>query len=167
MGIGADAGVGHGHAGAPYVGDLPYRGAAGQTGGDLQSGILPHAVAQNIRLGIEEDGAAHLVLPVVVVSKAAQTGLQPADDDGDVPEHLPHPVGVDDGGVVRAQSGLAAGGVGVIVAALAGGGVVGHHGVDVAGGDQHPQAGAAQSGEGGGIAPVRLGHNGHPVARRL
>ena len=35
VGVRADAGVGDSHAGAPHVGDLPYRGSAGQTSGDL------------------------------------------------------------------------------------------------------------------------------------
>ncbi len=142
-------------------------GAAGQAGGNLHRGLFAHAVGENVRLGVKEDGAAHLVLPVVVVGEAAQAGLQPADDDGDVPEGLPHPVGVDDGGVVGAQAGLPPGGVGVVVAALPGGGVVGHHGVDVARRDEHPQPGAAQGREGVGAVPVGLRQDGHPVALRL
>ena len=166
-GIGAHPGVVGGHAGAPHVGDLAHRGAGVQPGGDVQGGRLPHAIGEDIRLGIEEDGAADLVLPIVIVGEAAQRCLQPADDDGDVPKGLPHPVGIDHGGVVGAQPGFPSGGIGVVVAALAGGGVVGHHRVDVACGDEHPQPGAAHGTKRLRPPPVRLGQNGHPIALRL
>ena len=166
-GVGTCTGVGDGGACAANIGDLPHRCAGGQPGGDLPGGGLPHAVGEKVRLGIEEDGAAHLVFPVVVVGEAAQAGLQPTDDDGDVAEHLPHPVGVDDSGPVGAQARLPAGRVGVIVAALFRRRIVGHHGVQVPAGDQHPQPGASQGGEGLRPPPVGLGENGHPVALRL
>ena len=164
LGIGAHAGMAGGHTGAPHVGDLLHRGAGGEAGQDLHRGPLPHAIGQDVRLGVKEDGAAHLVLPVVVVGEAAQAGLQAADDDGDVPKDLPHPVGVHHGGVVGAQPRPPSGGVGVVVAALFGGGVVGHHGVQVAGGNHHRQAGLPQGGEGRRGAPVGLGQDGHPIA---
>ena len=43
---------------------------------------------------------------------------------------------------------------------------MGHHGVDVARRDEHPQPGAAQSPEALGRMPVGLGQHGHPVALR-
>ena len=153
------AGVGGicGEAGPLHVGDLIHRLPGGQTPGDLPGGPLPHAVDQQVGLGVEEDGPADLVLPVVVVGKAAEGGLQAADDDGDVAIDLPDLVGVDDGGPVGAVPGLVAGGVGVVVAAFPGGGVVGHHGVDVAAVDEDPVPGPAQGGEGLVLPPVGLG----------
>lgn len=53
------------------------------------------------------------------------------------------------------------------MAALFGGGVVGHHGVDVPRSDQHPQPGPAQGGEGLRAVPVRLSQDSHPVALGL
>ena len=164
LGIDALAGVAGGHTGAPHVGDLLHRGAGGEAGQDLHRGPLPHAIGQDVRLGVKEDGAAHLVLPVVIVGEAAQAGLQAADDDGDVPKDLPRPVGVHHSGVVGPQPRTPTGGVGVVVAALLGGGVVGHHGVQVAGGDHHRQPGPSQGGEGRRTAPVGLGQDGHPIA---
>ena len=98
------------------------------------------------------------------MGEPAEGGLQPADDQGDVPKDLPHPVGVDDGGPVRPEARPVPGGVGVVVAALLGGGVVGHHGVDVAPVDEDPVPGPAQGGKGLRIPPVGLGEDGHPVA---
>ncbi len=100
-GIGADAGIASDYAGASDIGDLLHWRPGGQPGGDLQGGGFPHAVGEDIRLGVKEDGTAHLVLPVIVVGEAAEGRLQPADDDGDISKNLPDPVGVDDGGAVR------------------------------------------------------------------
>jgi len=78
--------------------------------GDLDRGVLAHAVDQQVGLCVEDDAAADLVLPVVIVSKAAQAGLQRANDYGHVrPEGLPRAVCVDDHGPVRAQAHLFAG----------------------------------------------------------
>ena len=101
------------------------------------------------------------------MGEAAEAGLQPADDERDVPKDPPDHVGVDDGGPVGAEAGLIPGGIGVVPAALFGHGVVGHHGVDVAAGDHHPQPGTTQGGEGGGVLPIRLGQHRHPVALGL
>ncbi len=140
-GKGADAGVFGEKAGPFHRSDLCCRCAGGQESGQLPGGPLPHAIGQDVRLGVKEDGAAHLVLPVVVVGEAAQAGLQAADDDGDVPKDLPDLVGVDNGGPVGPQAGPIARGVGVVMAALFGGGVVGHHGVDVSPADEDPVPG--------------------------
>ena len=162
-----DLRVGGGIGGAPHVGEGAHRLPGGQPPGDLPGGPLPHAVDQQVRLGVEEDGAADLVIPVVVVGEAAETGLQAADDDGGAGEGLPGPVGVDDGGPVGPQAHPVPRAVGVGGPALLGGGVVGHHGVDVAPADHHAVPGLAHSPEGVGAVPVRLGQHRHPVALRL
>ena len=54
--------------------------------GNLPRSPLPHAVDQEVRPGVEEDGPADFIVPVVVVGKAAQAPLQPADDDGQAGE---------------------------------------------------------------------------------
>ena len=101
------------------------------------------------------------------MGKAPQTGLQPANNDGFARESLPGTVGIDDGGPVGAQTHPAAGAVGVGRAALLGGGIVGHHGVDVSPTDEYAVPGLTHVAEGVGAAPVRLGQDGHPVALRL
>ena len=134
---------------------------------DLKRRGLAHAVDQQVRAGIHEHAAAHRVVPVVVVGKAAQAGLEPADDDGAVGEGLPRAVGVDDDGAVRAQSGLLSGGIEVLAAALFRRGVVGHHGVEVARADQDAEAGPAHRGEVLRAVPVRLGQHRDAVALGL
>ena len=153
--------------GAPHVPNGPHRRAGGQPGGNLSGGALPHAVHQQVRLTVQQDAPAHLVLPVVIVGEPPQGGLQPADDDGQALKGLPRPVGVDNHRPVRPQAPSIPWGIGVVVAAFSGGGVVGHHRINVSPGNQHPQPGAAQGGERGGAVPVRLGQDGHPVPLRL
>ena len=166
-GKGADAGVFGEKAGPFHRGDLCCRCAGGQESGQLPGGPLPHAIGEQVGLGVQEDGAPDLVLPVIVVGEPAQGGLQPPDDNGDVPKGLPDLVGVDNGGPVRPQARPVARGVGIVVAPLPGGGIMGHHGVDVSPVDEDPVPGAAHIGEGGELPPVGLGQDGHPVPLRL
>ena len=119
-------------AGAPHVADLANGHALIQKLGDAAEDVLSHAVGQNVGAAVHQHGAAHLIVPVIVVGEAAQGGFQTAQNDGHVTVGLADAVGVDDGGAVGAVPHLAPCRV-VIVGALAlGGGVVGHHGVDVA-----------------------------------
>ncbi len=63
--------------GTAHVGDLLDPLAGSQALGDLHHGALGVAVQQDIGGGVHQDGAAHLVLPVVVVGDAAQRSSMP------------------------------------------------------------------------------------------
>ena len=114
---------------AAHIGDTLHRLFLGKAAGDLHRGLFAHAVNQQVGGGIEEDGAADIVIPVVIVGEAAEGRLQAADDDGAVGEGLTGAIGVDDGGAVGTMTHLAAGTVEVAGAAALGDGVVSHHGV--------------------------------------
>ena len=73
------------------------------------------------------------------MGEAAQRSLQTADGDRHVTPYTANGTAVGDGGAIGSQTRLAAGGVGVLTAFALGGGVVGHHGVDVAAVDQKRQ----------------------------
>ena len=165
--IGAERGIADHDGSAPDIGHGGDGQLLFQPPGDLNAGGFPHAVNQNIRPGVHQGAAAHLVIPVVVVGEAAERGFQPADDNGQVGKSFPGPVGIDDHRPVRPQAHLLAGGIEVLAAALLGCGVVGHHGIQIAGADHHPQPGPAHGPEGLGIVPVRLGQDGHPEALGL
>ena len=130
--------------------------------GELGNHLFTHAVQQQVGLRVDKDGGAHRVVPVVVVGKAPQRGLQPADDDGGVRIQLPQLAG---GGAVRAAARLAAGGVGVVAALALGSGVVGDHRVNVAAGDQKGVFGRAKFH----VVPVgdRLGDDADRKSKRL
>ena len=104
------------------------------------NGAFPHAVHENIRAGIDQNGAADLVVPVVVMGAPPERRFQTADEDRNVSVCLAHAVAVDDGGAVGAESGLAAGGIVVLAASFFGGGIVGDHGIDVPGGNEKAKA---------------------------
>ena len=152
---------------APHVADLADGHAAVEELGDAAQDVLAHAVGEEVGAAVHENGAAYLVVPVVVVSKAAQGGLKSSDDDGDVAVCLADAVAVDHRGAVGAQARLAAGGVVVVGALTFGGGVVSHHGVDIARRDEEAEAGAAVGPEGLGGSVVGLGENGHAEALGL
>ena len=136
----------------------------GETAGDLPHGPLAHAVDEQVRPRVEEDGPPDLVLPVIIVGEAPQGRLQPADHDGDVRPEGADPLRIDDRRPVRAQARPATGGIGVVVAALLRGGVVGDHRVDVAAVDEDAVARAAEGRERLVAPPVRLGQDRDAVA---
>ena len=68
---------------------------------DLDDSALAHAVEQQVRLRIEQDGALQAVGPVVIVRQAAQAGLDTADEDRDLRKAAADEVAVDDRRIVR------------------------------------------------------------------
>ena len=150
-----------------HIGDIAHRRFRRQTAGDLHRGALAHAVDQQVGRRVKQDGAAHLVVPVVIVGEPPQRGLQPTDNDGRIGEGLLCTVGVHDGGTVGAEAQLAAGTVQVLCPAALGHRVVGHHGVQITAADHYAVPGLAHGAEGLGIVPVRLGQHRHPVALAL
>jgi hypothetical protein len=153
--------------GAAHVGDLLHRFLAGQAVGNLDDGALGVAVQQQVALGIDDDRAAHLVRPVVVVRDAAQRALDAAEDDRHVVPGFPAALRIHDGRAVGARAADVAGRVGVVAADLAVRGVAVDHRIHVAGGYAEEQVRLAQRLEGLGALPVGLRDDAHAKALRL
>ena len=134
---------------------------------DRARGIFAHAVDKKVCLRVENERTAHLVVPVVVVGKAAQARLQSADDNGNVAEGFAAAVRIDNGRAVGPQAHLAAGRVEVTRAVLFRRRVVCDHRVDVAAADHHAVAWATHCAEGVRAVPVGLGEYRHAVALGL
>ena len=134
---------------------------------DIDNGAFGIAVQQQVGAAVQQDGAAHLVAPVIVVGDTPQAGLDTADHQGHVAIGLPQPLAVDDHCPVGAFVALVAGGVGIVVAPFAVGGVAVDHGVHIAGSDAEKQVGPAQHLEGLGAVPLGLGDDPHPEALGL
>ena len=141
--------------------------ARGKRVGYLNHGALPHAEAHEVGPGVQQDGALHLVRPVVVVREPPQARLDAAQHDGRLLERAADEVAVDDGRVVRAQARLPARRVRVLAAALPGHGVVVHHGVHIAGRHEERQPRLAERSHRGRVVPVGLRDDAHLVAVRL
>lgn len=139
--------------------ELLHGDAAAQGFGNLDDGALAHTIGNDIRAGIEQDGALHFVRPVIIMRKAAQAGLDAADDDGRFLKRAADEVGIYDDGVIRAQAHFAAGGEKVAAAALFGDGIVVHHGIHIAGGNEKAKFWLAECAHAFGVAPVRLCDN--------
>ncbi len=135
--------------------------AFGQTAGAFQHGQLAHAVDEQVGLGVQQDGAAQAVGPEIVMGGAAQRGLDAAQDHRQAGEGLTGQVGIDQTGAVGTRAGLAAGGVGIIVALFAEGRVVGQHGVQRARADAREKPGTAHDQQVIGRLPAGLGHDAH------
>ena len=149
------------------VGDVADIKAGGQRVGDLRNAVFAHSVGNEVGAGIEKDGTAHSVGPVVVVAEPPQTGLNTADDDRCVFVCLADQVAVDNDCVVRALPDDAAGRVGVLMAALLGNRIVVDHGVHVAGRDQKAKPWLAVFRNARGIAPIGLADERDAITARL
>ena len=147
-----------------HVADLANGHASVEQTGDAKKDILAHAVGQEVGAAIHENGAAHLVVPVIVMRKAAERRLKTADHDRHVAKGLANAVAVHDHGAVGALAHHASGGVIVKAALLAGGGVMRHHAVDVAGRDEKAETGLSEFPEGVAAFVIGLGENGHAEA---
>ena len=146
------------------VGDVPDLHARVQGVGDLHDALFAHAVHEQVRLGIQQDGALQAFGPVIVVGQPPQAGFNAADEDGDVLVGLADQVAVDHGGVVGPLAHDAAGGEGVGLAPVLGDGVMVHHGIHIAAGHQEAQPGPAVDADGLGVLPVGLGDDADAVA---
>ena len=149
-------------AGAANVPDLIYRDPLFQPLGDLGHGSFAHAVGKQVGTAVLQNGAAHCIIPVIVVGKPAQAGLDAADDDGCAGESLSHTVGVNDNRPVGALARLAAGSIVILGSPALCHRIVSHHGVNVARVDEHAVPGLAHGKEILGTVPVGLGQDGHP-----
>ncbi|OPZ04010.1 MAG: hypothetical protein BWZ09_02087 [Alphaproteobacteria bacterium ADurb.BinA305] len=141
---------------AAQVADLCDRLARGEAVRQRHDRALGVAEQQQVGLGIGQHRAAHLVGPVVVVRDAPEAGLDRADHDIGLGEGLAGALRVDRHGAIRAAVRRAVGGVGVIRADTAVGGVAVDHRIHVAGGDAEEQVRLAEGAEIRRRVPVRL-----------
>ena len=133
--------------------------------GELLHNPFAHAVDQKIGAAFGQHRGLQLVVPVVVVGQAPQGGLDASDHHRNVGKQPFENLRVDRHGVVGAESRLASGGVGVVVAQTQVGRVVVDHRIHRPAGDAEKETRRAQLGEVAQVVPpVGLGNDGHAVA---
>ena len=148
-------------------GDVLGLQAAVQSVRHLHHRPFTHAVHEQIRLAVQQNGAFELVRPVVVVGHAAQAGLNAADENGDILVHPTDEITVHHRGIVGPLPNHSTGCKGIHLAVLFGHAVVVDHGVHVAASDQKAQTGPTQDGDGLGVLPIRLGDESHFISCRF
>ena len=156
-----------GVGGAAHVAQVAYGLAGGEAACDLPDGALAHAEDQQVCLAVEQDRAAQLIHPVVVVRDAAQRGLDTAEHDRETRERLAAEVRVDDGGPVRTAVGLASRAVLVLAPHLLLCGELVQHRVEVARAHTDEQPRPAHARDVLGPLPVGLGDEAHLVTAAL
>ena len=122
--------------GAVDVGNVFCLHACVQRIRQFHNGLFAHAVHEDVRLAVQQNGALHAFAPVIVVAQAAKAGFDAADENGHILVGLADQIAVDDGGVVGALAHNTAGGEGIGFPLVLGNGVVVHHGVHIAAGHQ-------------------------------
>ena len=141
--------------------------AAVQSVRHLHHRPLAHAVHEQVRLAVQQNGAFKLVRPVVVVGHAAQAGLNAADENGDILIYPTDEITVHHRSIVRPFPNHPTGCKGIHLAVLFGHAVVVDHGVHVAASDQKAQTGPTQNRDGLGVFPIRLGDESHLISCRF
>ncbi len=146
------------------VSDLVDGFAVRKAMGDLADLPLAVAVHQHVGLGIEQDGAPHLLGPVIKMGDAAQGSFDAADDDRHILERFACALRIDNDGAIRTLAAFAAGGIGVVATHPPIGGVAVNHRIHVSGGNAEEQVRTAKLGESRGAVPIGLGDHAHPEA---
>ena len=134
---------------------------------DLDQGAFGVAIEQKVGLGVEQDGAADLVGPIIVMGDAPQRRLDAANDDGRIRKSFPTTLGIDNDGAIRSSAAFSAGSVGIVMAQPAVRRVAVDHGVHVAGGHAIEKVWLAKPAEILRVLPVRLGDEPDAESLRL
>ena len=153
--------------GAAQVADLVDRRAGREPVRDLADLPLGVAVHEQVRLGVEQQRAAHLLRPVVEVRDATQRCLDAADDHRHVLVGLADALRIHDHAAVGSRARDAVRRVGVVTADAAIRGVAVHHRIHVAAGHAEEQVRAAELHEVARRVPVRLRDDPDAEALRL
>ena len=151
----------HHEGGAAHIGDLCNRFFRRNAVRHFHQRTFGVAIQQQVGFGVNQDGAAHLVLPIVVMRNPPQRRFDATDDDWHFGVGFSAPLTVNQHTAVRSLATCAAGRVGVIAADFAVRGVAVDHGIHVASGHAKKQIGLAQSLEGFGAVPLGLRDDAH------
>ena len=152
---------------APHVAQIPHALARIQAPRDLDDRVFPHSERQKVRLAVEQDGAAHLVAPEVVVTQTPQRRLDAPRDHRNALVGLSRALAIGQRRPVRPHPDPPARRVGVIVPHFPVGRVVIDHRVHVAGADGEEQPRPAEAAPVVARLPIRLRDDADSKPRRL
>ena len=158
---------GHHERRAAQVVDFGDPLAPGQPVRQFDDRPLGIAENQQVSLGIGQHRAPHLVRPVIVMSDAAQAGLDRADQHIAAGKSLAAALGIDRHGAIGPLVGLGIRGIGVVGTALAVGSVAIDHRIHVAGGHAEKQVRFSQFSEVDRGIPVGLADDADPETLRF
>jgi hypothetical protein len=161
------AALAHHEARAPDVAHVLDLVARLEPLGELPDRALAHAEDHHVGLGVEQDRAAHLLAPVVVVGDPAQRGLDASEHDRHAGIGAARHVRVHDAGPVGPGAGASPRRILVLRPHLLLRGQLVEHAVEVAGGDAHEQPGGAHHEPVVEVVPARLRDHAHAEAARL
>ena len=160
-------GVAHHEGRATHVGDVGDGLFGSQAMSHLYQGAFGVAEQQQVGFGINQDGATHLVLPIIVVGNSPQRGFDATNNDGYFGVGLTAALAVHQHTAVRSLAAHATRRVGIITADFAVCGVAVDHGVHVARGHAIKQIGFAKCLKRLRAVPFRLGNDAHPESLRF
>ena len=160
-------GVAHHECCATHIGDVGDGLFGSQAMGYFHQGAFGVAIQKQICFGVNQDGATHLVLPIVVMRYTAQRRFNATDDDGHIGVSLTAALAVHQHTAVGSLATHATRRVSVITADFSISGVAVDHGVHVARGHAIKQIGFAKRLKRLRAVPFRLGNDAHPESLRF
>jgi len=120
----------------------------GQAVRHFDDGPFRIAIKQQVGPAVQQDGAAHLVAPVIVVGNPAQAGFDTADDEGHLAVGLPQALAVDDHSPVGSPVPKVVRCIGVVIAPFSVRRITVDHGIHIAGGHTEEKSRLAEHLEG-------------------
>ena len=126
--------------------------------------MLSHTIGDQIRSGIQKDGAFHLVRPVIIVSQSPKTRFNSADDDRGVTIRAPDQIAVYHRRIIRPFSHNASRRVGIHTAPFLGDRIMVDHGIHITGRYQKGQSRLAQNRNRAVVLPIRLRNDSHRIS---
>ena len=135
--------VAHHESCTAHIGDIGNGFFGSQAMGDFHQGAFGVAIQQQVRFGVNQNSAAHLVLPIVVMRNAAQRRFNATNDDGHIGVSLTAALAVHQHTAVGSLTTDTTCGVSVITADFSISGVAVDHGIHIARGHAIKQIGFA------------------------
>ena len=150
---------------AAHLGAFPHGRAAAHPVRRDENRAFAHAEHQQIRGGIDQNARPHRVVPIIIMGKAPQGSFHAADGNRNIAVGFANQVTIDVDCAIRSPGRFAAWRINIGRTAALGGGVVIHHAVNHAGGDEKAVIRTAKTLEIVGVFPIRLGEHRNVVAR--
>lgn len=163
----AALGGGGGIAHASHLGAFPCRGASAHPIGGDEDRTLAHAEHEQICAAVNQDARANGVIPIIIMRETAKGRLYAADSDWNIAICLANQTAIDINRAIGTACALSTGGIDVGGTALLRSGIMVHHAVDHASGDEKSIIWSAKTHEIMGILPAGLGEHGDAIARAL
>ena len=141
-----------------------HAGAPSKVVGYFDNLLFTHAVHQQVRMTALQNGGQEPILPIVKMHKAAEAGLNAANNNRHMGPQALHHLGINHGGMIRPLAYRPTSSIFIHTAGIFGRCIMAQHGIKIATGNEHTQTGLTQGSKIFNLIPSRLAQQRHLVA---